>query len=73
LCVAALEEALAKYGTPDIFNTGKNSKFTKFAFTHVLLDNGIRISIDGRDCWLDNQFIERLWCSLKYENVYLNA
>ena len=72
-CVAALEEALEKYGTPDIFNTDQGSQFTSFAFTHVLRDNGIRISMDGRGRWLDNVFIERLWRSLKYENVYLNA
>lgn len=72
-CVAALEEALAKYGTPDIFNTDQGSQFTSFAFTNVLRDNEIRISMDGRGRWLDNVFIERLWRSLKYENVYLNA
>ena len=72
-CVSALEEALAKYGKPDIFNTDQGSQFTSFAFTNVLLENGIRISMDGRGRWLDNVFIERLWRSLKYENVYLNA
>jgi putative transposase len=72
-CVAALEEALAKYGIPDIFNTDQGSQFTSFAFTNVLRDKGIRISMDGRGRWLDNVFIERLWRSLKYENVYLNA
>ena len=72
-CVLALEEALAKYGTPDIFNTDQGSQFTSFAFTNVLRSNGIRISMDGRGRWLDNVFIERLWRSLKYENVYLNA
>ena len=72
-CVAALEEALEKYGTPDIFNTDQGSQFTSFAFTSVLRDNGIHISMDGRGRWLDNVFIERLWRSLKYENVYLNA
>ena len=72
-CVAALEEALAKYGIPDIFNTDQGSQFTSFAFTSVLRDKGIRISMDGRGRWLDNVFIERLWRSLKYENVYLNA
>ncbi len=72
-CVAALEEALAKHGIPDIFNTDQGSQFTSFAFTNVLRDNGIRISMDGRGRWLDNVFIERLWRSLKYENVYLNA
>jgi putative transposase len=72
-CVAALEEALSKYGRPDIFNTDQGSQFTSFAFTNVLQSHGIRISMDGRGRWLDNVFIERLWRSLKYENVYLNA
>ena len=72
-CVAALDEALAKYGSPGIFNTDQGSQFTSFAFTNVLRDKGIRISMDGRRRWLDNVFIERLWRSLKYENVYLNA
>ena len=72
-CVSALEEALAKYGAPDIFNTDQGSQFTSFAFTNLLRENGIRISMDGRGRWLDNVFIERLWRSLKYENVYLNA
>ena len=72
-CVSALEEALAKYGKPDIFNTDQGSQFTSFAFTNVLRKNGIRISMDERGRWLDNVFIERLWRSLKYENVYLNA
>ena len=72
-CVSALEEALAKYGRPDIFNTDQGSQFTSFAFTSVLRENNIRISMDGRGRWMDNVFIERLWRSLKYENVYLNA
>ena len=72
-CVSALEDALAKYGRPDIFNTDQGSQFTSFAFTTVLRDKGIRISMDGRGRWLDNVFIERLWRSLKYECVYLNA
>jgi putative transposase len=72
-CVFALEEALAKYGKPDIFNTDQGSQFTSFAFTNVLRESGIRISMDGRGRWLDNVFIERLWRSLKYECVYLNA
>ena len=72
-CVAALEEALAKHGKPDIFNSDQGSQFTSFAFTNVLHENGIRISMDGRGRWLDNVFIERLWRSLKYECVYLNA
>jgi putative transposase len=72
-CVSALEEALAKYGKPDIFNTDQGSQFTSLAFSNVLLSHGIRISMDGRGRWLDNVFIERLWRSLKYECVYLNA
>jgi len=72
-CVAALEEALAKHGKPNIFNTDQGSQFTSFTFTNVLRDNGIRISMDGRGRWLDNVFIERLWRSLKYECVYLHA
>lgn len=72
-CVSALEEALAKHGKPDIFNTDQGSQFTSFAFTNVLRENGISISMDGRGRWLDNVFIERLWRSLKYENVYLHA
>jgi len=72
-CVAALEEALDKYGPPEIFNTDQGSQFTSYAFIKVLQENGIRISMDGRGRWMDNVFIERLWRSLKYENVYLNA
>jgi putative transposase len=72
-CVSALEEALSKYGSPDIFNTDQGSQFTSAAFTNVLRDKGIRISMDGRGRWLDNVFIERLWRSLKYECVYLHA
>jgi putative transposase len=72
-CAAALEEALARYGRPDIFNTDQGSQFTSFAFTNTLKDAGIRISMDGRGRWMDNVFIERLWRSLKYECVFLNA
>lgn len=72
-CVAALEEALDKYGPPEIFNTDQGSQFTSHSFINVLQENGIRISMDGRGRWMDNVFIERLWRSLKYENVYLNA
>ena len=72
-CVAALEEAIARYGKPDIFNTDQGSQFTSFAFTNTLKDAGIRISMDGRGRWMDNVFIERLWRSLKYECVFLNA
>ncbi len=69
----ALEEALARFGIPDIFNTDQGSQFSSFAFTAVLKDAEIRISMDGRGRWMDNIFIERLWCSLKYECVYLHA
>ena len=72
-CVAALKEAVAGYGTPDIFNTDQGSQFTSQAFTGTLMDAGIRISMDGRGRWMDNVFIERLWRSLKYECVFLNA
>ena len=72
-CVAALEEAIARYDKPEIFNTDQGSQFTSFAFTNALRDAGIRISMDGRGRWMDNVFIERLWRSLKYECVFLNA
>lgn len=72
-CVSALEEALARYGKPDIFNTDQGAQFTSFAFTRILLDASIRISMDGRGRWLDNVFVERLWRSLKYEHVCLHA
>ena len=70
-CAGALEEALVKYGKPEIFNTGQGSQFTGGDFTGVLLEAGIRISMDGRGRWMDNVFIERLWRSLKYEDIYL--
>jgi putative transposase len=72
-CVEALEEALANYGTPEIFNSDQGCQFTSEDFTEVLKDNGIKISMDGRGRWMDNVFIERLWRSLKYEEVYLKA
>jgi putative transposase len=72
-CVEALEEALANYGTPDIFNSDQGCQFTSEDFTDVLKDNGIKISMDGKGRWMDNVFIERLWRSLKYEEVYLKA
>jgi putative transposase len=72
-CVAALEEALARFGKPEIFNTDQGSQFTSQAFTSVLRDAEVRISMDGRGRWMDNVFIERLWRSLKYECVYLHA
>lgn len=72
-CVEVLEEALARYGKPEIFNTDQGSQFTSSAFTAVLKDAEVRISMDGRGRWMDNVFIERLWRSLKYECVYLHA
>ena len=72
-CVTALEEAIARFGRPEIFNTDQGSQFTSFAFTNTLKDADISISMDGRGRWMDNVFIERLWRSLKYECVYLNA
>jgi putative transposase len=72
-CVEALQEALEKYDAPSIFNTDQGSQFTSEAFTGVLLKRGIAISMDGRGSWRDNVFIERLWRSVKYEEVYLKA
>jgi putative transposase len=72
-CVAALEEALAKFGTPEIFNTDQGGQFTSMEFTLTLKDAGVRISMDGKGRWVDNVMVERLWRSLKYECVYLNA
>ena len=72
-CIEALEEALARHGKPEIFNTDQGSQFTSLAFTQVLKDAGVQISMDGRGRWMDNVFIERLWRSLKYECVYLHA
>jgi putative transposase len=72
-CVSALEEALARFGRPEIFNTDQGSQFTSAAFTGALAAVGIRISMDGRGRWMDNVFIERLWRSLKYEDVYLQG
>jgi putative transposase len=72
-CVSALEEALACFGKPDIFNTDQGSQFTSAAFTGVLLAAGIKVSMDGRGRWLDNVFIERLWRSLKHEDIYLKG
>ena len=72
-CVAALEEALATHGSPQIFNTDQGSQFTGAAFTGVLAKHGIAISMDGKGAWRDNVFVERLWRSVKYEEVYLHA
>ena len=70
-CVEALAEALERYGTPEIVNTDRRSQLTSLAFTDGLKDAGIHISMDGKGGWMDNVFIERLWRSLKYEQVYL--
>jgi putative transposase len=72
-CVETLEEALARHGAPDIFNTDQGSQFTGQAFTGVLSGNGIAISMDSKGAWRDNVFVERLWRSVKYEEVYLRA
>lgn len=72
-CVEALEEALHRYGAPGIFNTDQGAQFTSAAFTGKLKQANIRISMDGKGRWIDNVFIERLWRSLKYEEVYLKA
>lgn len=72
-CLDAVAEAMARHGKPDIFNTDQGSQFTSVAFTGVLADNGIAISMDGRGAWRDNVFVERLWKSVKYEEVYLRA
>ena len=72
-CVEALEDALARHGRPEVFNTDQGSQFTSHAFTGVLLKAGIAISMDGKGSWRDNVFVERLWRSIKYEEVYLRA
>jgi putative transposase len=72
-CVETLEDALARHGKPKIFNTDQGSQFTGAAFTGVLIKNGIAISMDGKGAWRDNVFVERLWRSVKYDEVYLRA
>jgi putative transposase len=72
-CIEALEEAISCYGTPQIFNTDQGSQFTSDAFIQILKNHNIMISMDGRGRWMDNVFIERLWKSVKYEEVYLKA
>jgi putative transposase len=72
-CVDALEEALRRYGTPEIFNTDQGSQFTSAAFLAVLRSHHIQISMDGKGCWRDNVFVERLWRSVKYDEVSLHA
>ena len=71
-CAEALEDALGK-GTPEVFNTDQGSQFTSWAFTQVLQDRGVRISMDGKGRYQDNIFVERLWRTVKYEEVYLKA
>ena len=70
--MAALEEAIELHGAPGVFNTDQGSQFTSLAFTQMLKDYEIKISMDGKGAWMDNVFIERLWWSVKYECVYLN-
>ena len=72
-CIEALQEAIARYGAPEIFNTDQGSQFTSAEFTGVLKANGICISMDGKGCWRDNVFVERLWRTIKYDEVYLKA
>lgn len=72
-CIEAVKEALARYGKPDIFNTDQGSQFTSIAFTKILKDAEIKISMDGKGAWRDNVFVERLWRTIKYEEVYLRA
>jgi putative transposase len=69
----AVEEAIGRYGKPEIFNTDQGTQFTSDGFTTMLHDHGVAISMDGRGCWRDNVFVERLWRSIKYEEVYLHA
>jgi len=72
-CVEALQEALARFGTPEVFNTDQGCQFTSFEFTRTLKDAKVKISMDGKGRWMDNVMIERLWRSLKHECIYLNA
>jgi putative transposase len=72
-CVQAVAEACARYGTPEIFNTDQGSQFTSHEFMQLLADRGIRISMDGKGAWRDNVFVERLWRTIKYDEVYLKA
>ncbi len=72
-CVETLEDAIARHGKPDIFNTDQGSQFTGAALTGVLIENGIAVSMDGKGAWRDNVFVQRLWRSVKYEEVYLRA
>lgn len=72
-CTEALEEAIERYDSPEIFSTDQGSQFTSEEFVSVLKSNDIRISMDGKGCWVDNVFIERLWRSVKYEEIHLKV
>jgi putative transposase len=72
-CVRALQQALSEFGTPEVFNTDQGAQFTAEAFTGELLERGIKVSMDGKGRYTDNIFVERLWRTLKYEEVYLHA
>jgi len=72
-CIEAVQEAINRYSKPDIFNTDQGCQFTSMEFTGLLKQNNIAISMDGKGCWRDNVFVERLWRSVKYEEVYLHA
>ena len=72
-CIEAVEEAIACYGKPEIFNTDQGSQFTSHEFVSLLQRNAIHQSMDGKGCWRDNVFVERLWKSVKYEEIYLHA
>ena len=72
-CLEAVGEAIARHGRPEIFNTDQGSQFTGSEFTGLLMEHAIQISMDGKGCWRDNVFVERLWKSVKYEEVYLKA
>ncbi len=72
-CLDALKEAFELYGSPEVFNSDQGAQFTSTVFTSVLEESGVRISMDGKGCWIDNVFIERFWRSVKYEEVYLHA
>ena len=72
-CLEAVEEALGRYGTPEIFNTDQGSQFTSTEFVELIQQHGIQLSMDGKGRWVDNVFVERLWKSVKYEEVYLHA
>ena len=72
-CIEAVQEAMERFGTPEIFNTDQGSQFTSAEFVGLLQQHGIRVSMDGKGRWVDNVFVERLWKSVKYEEVYLHA